>query len=33
MFRQVDAHLAEGGLFIFDVNTVGRLRRLAASPA
>ena len=33
MFRQVDAHLAEGGLFIFDVNTVGRLRRLAAAPA
>ena len=27
MFGQVDAHLAEGGLFIFDVNTVGRLRR------
>ena len=33
MFRQVDAHLAEGGLFVFDVNTAGRLRRLAASPA
>jgi len=33
MFRQVDAHLAEGGLFVFDVNTVGRLRRLAAAPA
>jgi hypothetical protein len=33
MFGQVDAHLAEGGLFIFDVNTVGRLRRLAASPS
>lgn len=33
MFRQVDAHLAEGGLFVFDVNTVGRLRRLAAGPA
>jgi SAM-dependent methyltransferase len=33
MFRQVDAHLAEGGLFIFDVNTVGRLSRLAASPS
>jgi SAM-dependent methyltransferase len=32
MFGQVDAHLAEGGLFIFDVNTVGRLRRLAAAP-
>ena len=33
MFRLVDAHLADGGLFIFDVNTIGRLRRLAASPA
>jgi SAM-dependent methyltransferase len=33
MFRQVDRHLAEGGLFVFDVNTVGRLRRLAAAPA
>ena len=28
-FGQVDAHLAEGGLFVFDVNTVGRLRRLS----
>ena len=33
MFDHVDAHLAAGGLFIFDVNTVGRLRRLAAAPA
>ena len=33
MFDRVDEHLAEGGLFVFDVNTVGRLRRLAASPA
>jgi SAM-dependent methyltransferase len=33
MFGQVDAHLAERGLFVFDVNTVGRLRRLAAAPA
>ena len=33
MFRQVDAHLAEGGLFVFDVNTIGRLSRLAAAPA
>jgi SAM-dependent methyltransferase len=33
MFRQVDAHLTEGGLFVFDVNTVGRLRRLAAAPS
>lgn len=32
MFRLVDAHLADGGLFIFDVNTIGRLRRLAAAP-
>ena len=32
MFGQVDAHLAEGGLFVFDVNTVGRLSRLAAAP-
>jgi SAM-dependent methyltransferase len=33
MFRQADAHLAAGGLFVFDINTVGRLRRLAAAPA
>ena len=33
MFGRVDAHLAEGGLFVFDVNTVGRLRRLAAAPS
>ena len=33
MFRQVDAHLTEGGLFVFDVNTVGRLRRLSQAPA
>jgi SAM-dependent methyltransferase len=32
MFGQVDAHLAGDGLFVFDVNTVGRLRRLALSP-
>jgi len=32
MFGRVDAHLADGGLFVFDVNTVGRLRRLAAAP-
>jgi SAM-dependent methyltransferase len=32
LFGRVDAHLADGGLFIFDVNTVGRLRRLAAAP-
>ncbi len=28
LFSRVHAHLAEGGLFIFDVNTAGRLRRL-----
>jgi SAM-dependent methyltransferase len=33
VFGQVHAHLAEGGLFVFDVNTVGRLRRLAQAPA
>jgi SAM-dependent methyltransferase len=30
MFRCVDAHLAENGLFIFDVNTVAKLRGVAA---
>jgi SAM-dependent methyltransferase len=33
VFGQVHAHLAEGGLFVFDVNTVGRLRRLSQAPA
>ena len=33
MFGRVDAHLAEHGLFVFDVNTVGRLSRLAAAPS
>jgi len=33
LFGQVHAHLAEGGLFVFDVNTVGRLRRLSHAPA
>lgn len=28
MFDAVDQHLVDGGLFIFDVNTVGELRRL-----
>jgi SAM-dependent methyltransferase len=28
LFERVDEHLAEGGLFIFDVNTTGRFRRL-----
>jgi predicted TPR repeat methyltransferase len=32
VFGQVHAHLAEGGLFVFDVNTVGRLRRLSQAP-
>ncbi len=32
MFGQVDAHLAERGLFVFDVNTLGRLRRLGQAP-
>jgi SAM-dependent methyltransferase len=30
MFDAVHDHLVEGGLFIFDVNTVGELRRLGA---
>jgi len=33
MFRRVHEHLAEGGLFVFDVNTVGRLRRPWEGPA
>ncbi len=32
MFDAVHDHLAEGGLFIFDVNTVGELRRLGDDP-
>ena len=32
MFDAVHAHLADDGLFIFDVNTVGELRRLGAEP-
>jgi len=32
MFSCVHEHLAEGGLFIFDVNTAGRLRRLDGAP-
>lgn len=28
MFQRVDEHLEEEGLFIFDVNTIGQLRRL-----
>ncbi len=33
MFDRVHEHLAEGGLFVFDVNTLGRLRRLWQGPA
>jgi SAM-dependent methyltransferase len=33
MFERVHEHLADGGLFFFDVNTVGRLRRLWQGPA
>jgi len=32
LFGCVDDHLADGGLFIFDVNTAGRLRRLDGAP-
>jgi SAM-dependent methyltransferase len=32
LFDRVHAHLTDGGLFIFDVNTVGRLRRLDGAP-
>jgi hypothetical protein len=31
-FERAAAHLAEGGLFAFDVNTLGQLCRLAAAP-
>lgn len=31
-FDAVTAHLADGGLFVFDINTVGELRRLGAEP-
>ena len=33
VFDRVHEHLAEGGLFVFDVNTVGRLYRLEQAPA
>jgi SAM-dependent methyltransferase len=33
LFDRVHEHLAAGGLFVFDVNTVGRLRRLWRGPA
>lgn len=32
VFRRVGSHLVGGGLFIFDVNTIGRLQRLAEGP-
>ena len=32
LFSCVHEHLTEGGLFIFDVNTAGRLRRLDGAP-
>ena len=32
LFSCVHEHLVEGGLFIFDVNTAGRLRRLDGAP-
>ncbi|HEX4219585.1 MAG TPA: class I SAM-dependent methyltransferase [Acidimicrobiales bacterium] len=32
MFDAVHRHLVDGGLFIFDVNTVGELRRLGQEP-
>ncbi len=31
-FDRVREHLAEGGLFVFDLNTLGRLRRLGEAP-
>jgi len=33
LFGRAAAHLHEGGLFAFDVNTVGQLRRLGAGPS
>jgi len=32
LFSRVHEHLADGGLFIFDVNTAGRLQRLEVAP-
>jgi SAM-dependent methyltransferase len=32
VFDRVHEHLVEGGLFIFDVNTIGRLRALSHQP-
>jgi SAM-dependent methyltransferase len=33
VFGRVSDHLVEGGLFIFDVNTIGRLRQLGEGPS
>lgn len=33
VFRQVALHLKDDGLFVFDVNTPGKLRRLTQGPA
>jgi SAM-dependent methyltransferase len=33
LFRRVHEHLTADGLFVFDVNTIGRLRMLRGSPA
>lgn len=33
VFRQVALHLNDDGLFVFDVNTLGKLRRLTTAPA
>jgi hypothetical protein len=32
LFERARAHLRAGGLFVFDVNTVGQLRRLGDAP-
>jgi SAM-dependent methyltransferase len=32
LFERARAHLRNGGLFVFDVNTVGQLRRLGQAP-
>jgi len=32
LFERTRAHLRDGGLFIFDVNTLGQLQRLGAGP-
>ncbi|MGO8869932.1 MAG: class I SAM-dependent DNA methyltransferase [Acidimicrobiales bacterium] len=32
LFRSVHDHLVDGGLFLFDVNTIGELRRLGEEP-